>query len=175
MSNEARFRASGYKTNVQDFDMRILLTAALAALITITSGSNAEAAKGGIYMRTKGELFFVADTQIPSSDGTTLSLCTLAKQRSISGLLNVWVSPKSYALAENRCDTEQYLPLEGAMLPEAIQMGAIPADVPLEPSLSIVQRIKGAWFSLAMGLVLIYGLVQRLRGAGPAPARARRS
>lgn len=137
---------------------------AVAVLAASLSAFPAEARRGG--GSTSQKMLFVADTQI-EIEGRAQSLCLLVED---SGVLFVplFRTLEGYVLAENKCDDDSYYETNAEMLAAGQAQGLIPADVPAEASLSLVQKVQGFW-----GWGIILGFVG-LAGMGALKTRGRR-
>ena len=146
--------------------MRRLLTALCAGLCLFIA-AEAQAKRGGGWAQ---ELLFLSETQIPGENGQNLSLCILAKQRTIIGFVNLWKSPESYVLASDKCAVEQYIPLEDAAFKAGQAEGVFPAELALPPKLGLKDQIVGAWGLGALLLLIVAAIVKtigsRRRAAG---------
>lgn len=121
--------------------MRLLSTAALAALLSVSFATDADARRRG---STSEDLIFVSTTEAPGPDGSPLSLCILVEKQS-AFFVPFWTSAEAWALAENRCETDSYLPVDEERLTAFQAMGVLPADLPTAPALTTAQTITGAW------------------------------
>lgn len=122
--------------------MKTFLTAAIAASILTLSATSAEARRGASGWEE--QLHFVAETQIQG-----VSLCHLVKRRTVF-FIPLTTESLGYGLAENKCDTDSYMPLTAEDMAAAQADGIIDASLPAVPEISTAQ---------AIGNYLIYGLL----------------
>ncbi|NJM84166.1 MAG: hypothetical protein HC844_18505 [Tabrizicola sp.] len=134
------------------------LLSAVAGLATICLATTAEARRGGGGSYEFME--YVADFKAPAeaTDGKQLYLCHLIKDYHAL-FVPLYYQSEGYVLAENRCDTENYYDFTAAALAEAKAAGALPADLPDAPSISLARRIP----TVILGLVILFGILAKFR------------
>lgn len=159
---------------------RCLFTIAITVLLVTGIAPPAEAGRRsgdgdgtGFGLYTTGqELLYVAETNMPDGAGGTLSLCHLVDRASFFGVLPIYTTLEGYAVAENGCDATAYNPVSDLSLIAYQNSGAIPREIPSEPSLSVLQIAWGHAFLLGFGLIL---LAKAARGAFGRDGQRRRS
>ncbi|MDC0658413.1 DUF533 domain-containing protein [Leisingera sp. SS27] len=132
--------------------MRKFTTAALAGLLLVSLSGEAEARRSG--GSSSQNLLFVDSTKI-EIDGAPYALCHLVKDDAIL-FINYLRRLEGYALAANKCNSDQYIALTAEALAGAKAAGEISQSVPDEPELSAGAMIEGHWgwalVVLALGL-----------------------
>lgn len=147
--------------------MSFFMRLCAVAIVLVAMAQPAEARRG----RSAQELIFLSETTEKNDKGETLSVCILAKQGKVLGLINIWKSAQEYVLAVNRCETERYYPVTAEGWTVAKASGAIPADLPDTPELSIGQKLWGAWGPIAIGLLILFAIFKSLRSHKRAKGR----
>lgn len=137
---------------------RAAMIATFASLASISATAPADAlGNTGIY-----EMEFISETRIAGASGQFLALCHLIGQNGAWGYPLVSVS-KDYVLAENNCVARSYNSILTADLIRAQKMGAIPADIPLSPSLGTKRNLHNFLFLTCLGLLSTHGILNVLR------------
>lgn len=142
--------------------MRSLFTGLMAAFLLTSFATQAEARRGGGYS-TAQELLFVAPTELGTPD-KPLALCHLVETNSVI-FVNFWRSMQGYAIAENGCQTDSYYDFDAEGLKLAQAAGAIDADIPSVPKLSLAEIAGGFWGFGAIGLLLIFAALKAAKAA----------
>lgn len=106
--------------------MRFLLIFTLALGFQMFGAGEAEARRGVSGYAEALEL--VETTTIPGQNGSPLSLCVLVRTQHVL-FVDVWRTQKGYALAENRCDVESFIPIDGPQLASLKADGLVSADL----------------------------------------------
>jgi tellurite resistance protein len=136
---------------------RVIVVAAamLASLFGV-----AEARTGAGISGSYEFMEYVADFAAPAelTEGKSLSLCHLI-DKSHAFYVPIYFASQGYVLAENRCDTDSYLPLSSEQFSTAQAAGAIPAGVPSTPELSLARKLPPYGF----GILMLFGGVAFLR------------
>ncbi|WP_108814735.1 DUF533 domain-containing protein [Loktanella sp. Alg231-35] len=146
--------------------MRHFVSGLFMAIVLTSMATQADARRGGGY-GTAEQLVFVSPTEFEDETGP-LALCHFVETHSII-FVNVWRSLTGYALASNNCQSEQYYEFTATELESAQAAGMIPADVPLQPKLSMKSLAEGFWgFGLLIAVLAFAGFkllaVQKRRG-----------
>ncbi len=131
------------------------LLAVLGAIILFAStGEPAQARRGASETQ---DLLFVASTDIVI-EGETFALCQLVTTSS-KMFINFWRSVESYALATNNCVSNEYVALSAEDMAAGIEQGVFPADIPIEPKLSVSNMLSGMWgIGLGIGFLGFFGV-----------------
>ncbi|MGB3314473.1 MAG: hypothetical protein WBB85_08665 [Albidovulum sp.] len=73
---------------------------------------------------------------MPSRSGSTLSLCRLDEEFGIL-FIPLFTYAEAYVMAENRCETDQYLSMKEGGFAQMQSMGIVPADLPENPTVGL--------------------------------------
>ncbi len=138
--------------------MRLPIIAAIAAFLTLFSTVSASAQVNG----TREALQFVEETKLTDPAGQPISVCHLVEHR-VFLFLPIYTSSISYALGENRCDTDRYGDLSAQELKYQQGLGNISADLSSVPSLGTGTVIKNYIVLTIGGLAILFGLVVFIR------------
>jgi len=137
-----------------------------AAVLATISALPAEARRGGGGY-SEGMLF-VAETTEVDDDGSALSLCILEKTNKIM-FFPIYRSAQSYALAQNRCEADNYYSIPADKFQMGQVLGVFPENLPTEPKLSMQQMANGMWgWAIALPLILL-GIAGKIGGRSPKP------
>jgi tellurite resistance protein len=145
--------------------MRYLTTTALAALMTVTLATDAEARRGG---GTKEVLEFVAPTNLIDTGGAVLSLCHLVEKNTFVGI-SIFSTSQGYALATDKCEVDNFYPLETAEFQALQSEGRIAAELPAEPSIGLVRTLWKytflgfVWTAIAVAALMALRVKMRTR------------
>jgi uncharacterized membrane protein YebE (DUF533 family) len=142
--------------------MRSFLYGLLAIVFISSFATQAEARRGGGYS-TAQELLFVAPTQLGTNE-KPLALCHLVSTNSVI-FVNFWRTMEGYAIAENGCQTDSYFEFEVDRLKLAQAAGAIDADIPEVPKLSLAEISGGFWGFGAIALLLGFAALKAAKSA----------
>lgn len=138
----------------------LFITAALAAILSTQA---AEARRGGGGGYAEG-LLFVAEVDTVGPSGNKMSLCILERTEKVM-FIPLWRSAQAYALAENRCDAEQYYELSANEFARGKSLGAYAADLPEEPKLNVAQMLGGAWGLCLLVPLILFGIASKFGGS----------
>lgn len=130
--------------------MRIIFTLLMALGVQLFTAQDADARRGGAgYTQA---LEFVAMTSVDAQNGSPLALCVLVQTQTAMSI-SYWRSEKGYALAENRCEVDQFLPVNAEQLQLLKAEGVVPAHVPATPQVDTGLALPmWAWVVLAVVL-----------------------
>ncbi len=151
--------------------MRNILFAILAAL-TFGIASPAEAGRGVAIWGDREMLDYVAETTLPNQVGEgKLSLCHRVSYTHFF-FMPLYFSSEGYVLAPDRCDTEYYYDIAPIKLALYRNTGVLPADLPDEPELTLLQTITPFfWGSFALIVAFMkFRAGGFRRSAAPGPA-----
>jgi tellurite resistance protein len=144
--------------------MRFAILCAAALLLTMFSGQDAQAARGGGVWGTAEQMSLVAPTDITNNSGQPLALCHLTKKTHIM-FAGVWRSSKGYVMAPNNCDSDNYYSVSAEQLAAGKALGKYPADLPDQPAMSIADIFSGFWGLGVIALLLLVAVVKSARQA----------
>jgi tellurite resistance protein len=135
---------------------RITALAILAASLSLPVEARTTAGISGSYEFME----FVADYAAPAglTGGKTLSLCHLIG-KTHAFYIPIHFASKGYVLAENRCETGNYLPFPADQFSLARATGAIPALTPDQPSIGLARQLP----PFGLGLLLLIGAAAGMR------------
>lgn len=136
--------------------MRFLVSALLASVFIFQSTDNAEARRGG---GSQEALEFIAPTKLVNGVGD-LSLCHLVDHTTVFSM-PVITQSEGYALANNKCDSETYFPVEPAEFLEMQRGGMVAANLPPAPSLSTTAALRNVLLVAVLGLGLLVFLYKK--------------
>jgi tellurite resistance protein len=142
--------------------MRPIFVLLMALAIHTFGTQEAEARRGGSGYTEKLE--FVMMTTAPGQNGEPLALCVLVRTQNVM-FIDLWRTQKGYALAENRCDVERFIPVDADLLALLKRDAGVPSEVPEEPQVKTGLAVPiWAWAVLA-GIVTLIGLKLRRKAA----------
>ncbi len=131
--------------------MRLPTIAVFATLLMFFSAASAAAQVNG----SREELLFVAETNVPASDGGMMSLCHLVDHQVLL-FMPVFTWSKEYVWAENQCDGGNYYESAAFNLGELKDQGLIYPDIPDTPVLPGKIRVKNGIVGGAVGLIGLF-------------------
>ncbi|MBT0958100.1 TerB family tellurite resistance protein [Alphaproteobacteria bacterium KMM 3653] len=144
--------------------MRLALLSLITAATLGMSVTSAQAARYGAVYGSSEEFHFVADTAVDLGQGP-LALCHLTKKSTAMFFIGMWRSSKGYALVTDGCNSDAYIPISAEEVAQGQASGKIPADVPLQPKMTLQQITSGFFGLILLGAFIGFALVQGvLRG-----------
>ena len=168
-----------------------LLSAALGAAVLLAAQADPAAAKRGPGGGTAEGLHFVAPMTEPDGTGLNLvgegptSLCILTGSVRVAGFIPLLTWPKSYVMSDAGCMGTGYYEIKADVLPMLKTLGALPDDLPAEPTLPLADRAAQSWggiaglalllLVLAKGRRLVGGAAKSFRGGDRLPPHAQRT
>lgn len=139
--------------------MRLSFLAAYVAIFTVFSTLSANAQVNG----TSEALQFVEETKIADPSGQPVSVCHLVRHRMFL-FIPIYTTSVSYALGENRCDTDRYGELNAQELKYQQGLGNISPELSSVPELGTGTVIKN-YMTMAIGgliaLIIVVGFIRR--------------
>lgn len=111
------------------------------------------------------DLRFVAETTIPNSQGTMMSLCHLVDYMDVL-FVPVYTSVQGYVLSNDGCTGEMYRTLSPALYADMQARGVISPDLPATPSAGIVAWLWGHAWLVAAGLGVFFRGIGAVTGRG---------
>ncbi len=131
--------------------MRSSAIATAIFIATLASTSTAQAQVAGVGQ----DLHFVAETNVVGPGNQNMALCHLVENW-VMLFIPIVTFSESYAYAQNRCDTDSYIPLDDRRVAYEKSIGNLPMDLSDSPQLSTGIIIKNAIVGL---IAAIFALI----------------
>lgn len=134
------------------------LTVILLLSLFFNSPAHAFVAGSGIF----SDLEFVAETEIPGSDGQSMSLCFVTRDFRILGY-TMTSDILGYALAGDACASQPDRHFSAEQMETAQSLNLIDASIPTVASNDLQRNVQnyGIWVALALGLVAV--IIRRIK------------